>query len=498
MSKKRKKTAQEPPSKEALPAPARPPTSRVSRTVSLAVVALILTAGLLGGRWLLATPPAVPDPDTTAMEPQVVEKIQETRQQVIQSPRSPRAWGKLGMVFQAHGLDAEAASCYGQARERDLDEPRWAYFLAKLLRNRDSDRALVLLETAIRLRPSYAPAIVMQAQILEQANRMAEARASYEKALDVDARCTMAEFALGRLHLAEGHLAEARTHLERAARQQPYAGAIQAFLSRLYHLLGEEELADKATERARTLLAEVALQDPILDEMSDEAVSTTGIERRAKVAEAEGNDSKAERLHRQLVELHPQDAKLRYNLANLLGRLGKVTDAESEYRRTLKLDASFVEAHVNLGNLLTKQERLEEAISHYQKALASEPDRASALVNFSNALLQKGDGDGATELLLRVLTEEPDHIEALQGMGQILAGEGKLEEAIQHFQKALEQTPESGRLHFLMALTRADQGRFGLAWKHVREAERLGLVIPDDVLNALRGNMPEPEEAPRR
>lgn len=445
----------------------------------------------------------MPDPDTSGMEPQVEEKLRETRREVLRDPGSGAAWGKLGMVFHAHDLENEARWCYARAGEASPRDFRWPYLLALVEQSRAPEESLAHIERAVKLNAAYAPAHVLQANVLEQMERQQEAAGCYRKALTVDSELAAAEFALGRLFLAQGSLDDARLHLEKAAQLQPYAGAIQAFLARLYHLQGREELADRATDKARRLDAEVAIHDPVLTEMHDQSVSTIGYESRAKYAEAVGDYLKAESLRRSLVGLHPEEPGVRYNLANLLGRLGKVEEAEEQYRRTLSLDPQHLQAHVNLGNLLAGRGELSRAVEHYRMALQIEPEAVSARVNLSNAVWQSGDPTEAMRLLEMALAIEPDHVPALQGMGQLLAVQGKLDDAVRYLNRALAaaalQRPGEvgnerrvGKIHAVLAEAMARKGDFSSAWRHVQRAQSLGETLPEEFLSALRESMPEP------
>ena len=64
-------------------------------------------------------PVAVPEPDMTNMEPQVEQRLRETRSAVFANPQSASAWGRFGMVAHAHGLWEDALPAYRQAQTLD-------------------------------------------------------------------------------------------------------------------------------------------------------------------------------------------------------------------------------------------------------------------------------------------------------------------------------------------------------------------------------------------
>ena len=76
---------------------------------------------------------AVPLVDMTEMEPQVKERLEETRAAVLANLDSALSWGRFGMVAHAHELWAEAAQAYQRAQELDPSDVRWPYYLGDIL-----------------------------------------------------------------------------------------------------------------------------------------------------------------------------------------------------------------------------------------------------------------------------------------------------------------------------------------------------------------------------
>jgi len=298
------------------------------------------------------TPAEVPDPATDHMETQVAEKIRRSREAVLEAPSDGDRWGKLGLVFHAHGLYVEAERCYAKASELSPHDFRWLYYRAEIERGRDPAEALERVEGALNLAPSSVPLLILRGELLEQTGDPDAATKSYARALEADASSARAELSLGRRALATGDLELSQKHLERAAALQPQSGAIQAFLARLYRRQGQHEDSRRASERARSLEPDVADSNPLLEAMSREAVSTRALQARARYEEAARRFDLAERLHARLAAIHPRDPEIQYNYANFLGRRGRLEEAEARYRSALVLDAKHVPTLVNLGNLL--------------------------------------------------------------------------------------------------------------------------------------------------
>src|SRR5262245_59233026 len=108
------------------------PTARWRRLVGFGL-GLLALGGLA---WLCWPRPVAGLPDVAlgpGADPAIREAIEAARAAVVAAPRSPQAWGRFGMVLQAHGFEGEACTCYAEAVKRDPEEPRWHYYHALAL-----------------------------------------------------------------------------------------------------------------------------------------------------------------------------------------------------------------------------------------------------------------------------------------------------------------------------------------------------------------------------
>ena len=348
----------------------------------VAALAFAVLAAIVGLTVFQRKTPPIPDPDTSAMEPQVAARIKEAREAAKNDPGSGERWGRLGMVFQAHELYREAQETYAVARTLDEHNFRWPYLQSQSLKEiQEIDTALDAARTAISIESGYAPLLVLEGELHEQAGRTEDAMSSYRKALAIDSGCAVAEFGLGRLELERGNLSESLSHLERAASIEPDAGAIQATLARAQSRAGHKEEALAVSKLARALTPEVTLDDPVMARVLEEAVSLVGYQRRAAEAEARGEPARAEALLRRMIELRPEEADLHYNLANNLSRQNRSQEAEESYRKALSLDPEHVTTLINLGILLSQRGDLVAAKRFFEKALALEPEHPGALAS---------------------------------------------------------------------------------------------------------------------
>lgn len=392
------------------------------------------------------------------MEPPVREKIARQRGQVAGDSGSAEAWGALGRAFQAHGLEPEANAAYARAEELDPADFRWPYLRAAALKNIQPEDALAAADRASRLNPDYAPAHLLAAELLESGGSAEAAMDRYQRALEAAPDAAPAELGLGRLLLRRGELEAARERLERAAALAPRAGPVRAELARLYARQGDAAAARAAAEASRQLPDLVPVDDPLITEVWDEAVSARGFEQRALRAEAAGDLEAAEALYDHLLGLQPGDPDILYNF----------------------------------GNLYVRTRRFQDAAERYQEALAARPEHVAARVNLGSALLMLGRRDDAMEHLLRALEHDPADPDANRTLGRLFAYQGDNEAAIRHYRAVLAHDPQDGPVHRDLAIVLAAEGEFAAAWEHVEAAERLGSPPTADFLLRLQAALPRP------
>ena len=386
------------------------------------------------------------------------ERIARQRGRVADDPGSPAAWGALGRTFQAHGLEPEADAAYARAEELDPTDFRWPYLRATALRTMRPEDALAAAGRAAELNSGYAPVHLLAGELLEIAGRAEAAMDHYRRALETAPDAALAELGIGRLLLRRDELEAARERLERAAALAPRAGPVRAQLARLHTRLGETEAARRAARAARDLPDLVPVDDPLLTEVWDAAVSARGTQQRALRAEAAGDLEAAEALYDHLLGLQPGDPDILYNF----------------------------------GNLYVRTRRFGEAAERYEEALAARPEHVAARVNLGSALLMLGRRDEAMDHLLRALDDDPADPDANRTLGGLFAYRGDNAAAIRHYREVLARDPQDGPVHRDLAIVLAAEGEFTAAWEHVAAAERLGSPPNADFLLRLQAALPRP------
>jgi tetratricopeptide (TPR) repeat protein len=194
--------------------------------------------------------------------------------------------------------------------------------------------------------------------------------------------------------------------------------------------LGKAGRSPEAIERARAIVA-AAPRDA-------NAHFTLGL------AQSEADVTEAIGTFRRALELDPRHALARYNLALVLKRADRTTEAIDELQRTLEI-APRAEAHYTLGVIYWQQGDLERAERALRAAEAAEPRYADAHYTLGVVLAARGDRKGAIDALRRAIALRPDLPGAHYSLGQVLRQGGDAAAGDAHLAEA-DRLQTAGRL----------------------------------------------------
>jgi tetratricopeptide (TPR) repeat protein len=259
---------------------------------------------------------------------------------VLADPASAEAWGRLGAVFDAHGLDGHAAACYERAMQLDPGDFRWVYFLGIVrdVLGAPPDEAIELLRAAAALAPRYPPVHARMADVLARAGRWAEAQTVYEHVLELAPDYPIARRGLGQALLARGDAAAAAGQLEYAIRLRDGDRGTYAALAQAYARLGREGDARAAAEAARDMSTAFSYRDSIRGQnVGDVATSSTAVMNRARFMMANDQWELALADLKLAEQMLPEDAWVQHQLGRVYRRLGRNDLAEHHFARARAL-----------------------------------------------------------------------------------------------------------------------------------------------------------------
>ena len=288
--------------------------------------------------------PSVPHPDLSVMAPAVRQQLTAARSQLDAllarssgAREQAMAFGDLGQLYLAYGLDSAARVCFEQATRLDDGEFRWRYYLGASYQTAGDDaRAQVELSAVHNLRPGDLPTLLRLGEIQLRNHHLAEARRYFRLALEAHPGSAAARWGLGRVALEEDDREVAGTLLEEALALQPRADSIHSVLARLARRRGDLEAARHHLGLRGN--GAVIFYDPLMIEAQRRTVGADAALGRGGDAQMQGLFDIAITEYRRAVDADPENPAAHEALATVLMHQGETESAITEYRRALALE----------------------------------------------------------------------------------------------------------------------------------------------------------------
>ncbi len=430
----------------------------------------------------------IPSPDMTAIDPLVAEALAGARARVIDQPRSATAWGALGMVFDAHGFEPEATSCYVSAAELNGEDYRWPYLHAQLLVADDPIGAIEAFRLAQAINPADPTVSLRAGDALIETGHMASARSHFQATLNHPQASPYGHFGMARLDLLEQRLTQAAEHLMAAVTARWEYRQAHALLAEIYQREGDEKSAQIhrwAAARGKT----IEPADPVRDEMADHGVTAEWKKKKGLWLQNRGRLGEAEAQLRAAVTLAPNDLSHLVNLAHLLaqkkdfvqamavcseanklnprsqltqnlsGRIAYLSGdqalARKHYEKTLEIDATqvpeAVDAHCFLAALSYARGQIPESRDHLLRALELDPAHVLSLIRLGNILLEEDKQDDAADVWFRAVRIDPTRTDFALRLATLLSNRRESKRAIEVLKIARRHAPDHQRLSMLLA-----------------------------------------------
>ena len=347
----------------------------------VAIAGTVVVLGVIGLAWIFRPSPLhpeqwdVPEVDMRGVHGPVARAVASARGVLLERPTSAQAWGECGMVFDAHEMFDQAATCYGRAHELAPKDFRWVYFLGIVndLRGADLDDVVSAFEAAIRLKPDYVAVYYRFGEALVRQGRMAEARDTFGHLVELSPDLATAYRGLGQVLLTMGEPEPAVRHLLRAAQLKPDEEKIFLALARGYTMLDDHARAAEALRRSKGLTGKRKLPDPFRLEVEQRAVDPDACVMRAQNNIAGGRFREAIPDLKLFEEVAPDHALAQMLLGLCYRRTGKKELALEHLSRAVILKDDLIDAHVQLAEMFTERGQRRRAIEHYRRALVHQP-----------------------------------------------------------------------------------------------------------------------------
>ncbi|MCQ9617235.1 tetratricopeptide repeat protein [Paenalcaligenes niemegkensis] len=369
----------------------------------------------------------------------------EARQALLRAPGSEAAAQRV----LEYGLQVNADEALNEAQEfaRQYPESRNLHLLLinRLVDNKRYNDALAVVRSMQRRNPEDFDLLYTEAEINTRAERFTEAKALLVEFISVQSqrRRSVRDQASNAL----ANISDARLALVQIAEQQnDYAEAIQQL-----NLIEEPSLRFQATVHRAVLEARAG--DMRRAQRTLDMIGTQDKQEQAVVAltratvyrQAGRTDSAVEVLERADREL-PDTPELKYDLAMLYERQGRIDDFERLMKQVIDLQPADANAYNALGYTYADQNRkLDEAQDLLEQALELEPDNPYILDSVGWYLYRVGDNQAALEYLKRSYEQLPE-ADVAAHLGEVFWSKGLKDEALRIWSEAFSLDPDNSTL----------------------------------------------------
>ena len=400
-----------------------------------------------------ATLPAqeVPAPRLDGAEPAVRQRLASLQADLRADSHNGDAWGRYGMVLEAHTFTDEAIAAYGRAHELSPRTFRWPYLLAALVDERSAADSLPLYRAALAIDPDYAPGHVRYAEALERAGQFDAANREYEQAARLDPANAHAHAGLGRLALAGGDADAAVRRLSRARELAPENRSFAVTLAQAYARAGDRERGRQIAAAARSLGRINYRNDPIRSSVHDLALDARSYLRRANAHRVHGELDLARRELRAGIEVDGERPELHFALAEVLAASGDQPGSLAAARRSYELHPELEGVVPFLARALFQTGDVNSALATAEEALRLDAGDVSMMLLVALISAERGDVVRTVEILDRAYQARPQDsatrdglIQLLTNVAEAMVSSGLPDAAAGQFEKALDLAEETG------------------------------------------------------
>ena len=274
------------------------------------------------------------------------------------------------------------------------------------------------LDDTLRRQPTFMPGLMLKARFFLAENRLDEALAQANAAVEAAPQSAQAQFLLGRIYVATNQFDESVKAFNEVLRLNPRAAAAYLELARVQLANGN---VDRSIQSARQAVA-ARPDDPDAHLLLARALIV-------------GHDlAPAEAELKALIAKFPNAAAVYNEMGAWRLAKGDRAGANNAFQRALALDAESITALSGMVQLDLAAKRSDDALAKVASAIMKNPADARVLMLASATYLATGDVDRAEQALRRVIEISPSNIRAYEMLGNLFMSEHKLEQARAEFE----------------------------------------------------------------
>ncbi len=297
-----------------------------------------------------------------------------------------------------------------------------------------------------------------------QRNRIDEAIAEFDAALQMAPRDSAAQFGLAVAYRRKGMIAEARSQLTKVQELDAKFPGLQLEQGRLAEAAGD---MDEAVTRYRAAL-EASPNDASLKSRLGATLVLTG------------KTEEGEKLLGEALEAQPYSAEAEHYLGRIALDRGQLEAARQHFLRAARLESDNGLYRMYVAWIALKSNQMTTALQELEAALKLDPTLGDAYWLRARIRIRAGVVRDALADLTKAIELNPNRIDVWAAMGECHYQLGEMKEAIKDFEKAVAGSPERGYWWYRLGRLQLDEGLRAQALTSLSTATSLGSADTDE------------------
>lgn len=421
-------------------------------------IAVVLLLGVLTACGQELTPDQHLEKGRDFLEEQkVFEGIIELKNALQKEANLPEARWLLGQAYLKLGNGSLATREFNSARSLGFSHDDMDNDLLRAL-NQEGKFQEVLTRTDSTTAESDSAALqIIRGDAFMGLRKGEEARAAYEKALEMDPGAGNALAGLARLALSGRDLEQSESYVARGLEADPENDDLWVLRGMLALVQNQAGKADEYFSRANDIapynrMAKVGvIRSRFALQKFDEARQPL------KVLESRYGNSPT----------------VKYLRAYLEYQDGNVEKAESMLLDVLKINSSHPESQLLLSNILYQDGRLEQVINYMERFTSQFPRHLPAVKLLAVAYLGQKEIDKTIELIQQALKTNTADDQLYSILGTAYIRTGNMDKATEYLERAAEINPNAANIRAQLALSHLAAGDTDLAVSALEDAVQL-------------------------
>ncbi len=371
------------------------------------------------------------------------------------NPRNVQALVSIAMLMEMRGQNSEAASYYAKAKESG-DAAAYFAHAAYYTRKNDTQNAVSVLDSLLKLKPGLPEACELKGKILLGAHQYKEALAAFEDLEKARPDSGMPYIVNTCVAMKDYNYALKR--IENKLAVNPEKMALRAEMARIYMLMGDE---NKAVESAGKIISWKQ--------------SGFGYMVLASVYEGLNKTNNAIDALKKGIQADSRDVAIRMKLADIYAKRKEYSSSINMYESALKINPRIAQAYFGLGTVYEKMGKSRDAVKKYRQTLENSENYVPAMNNLAFLLLQgAGSKEEALELAIKSYRAAPESPEIMDTLGYALVLNHRVPEGLKILQKAAGAMQDNPSVQYHLAVAYKESGSIAQAKEALSRALKSG------------------------